>query len=504
MSERGMRLRLGLFVLLALSLLGTMVFLFGSLPVWFQPTTTYTVRFTDAPGVSSGTPVRRSGVRIGAVRSVVLDDERGIVRVEVGIDQRFTLRHNEQATLITGLLGSDASIDFLTQQPEQGQPVDRTPLEAGAEIVGIHQATVSTLLSRASEVVPTTQETLDEMRKSLQRLERLTGPAEDAIREYRDLGRALRESVPDLRRTNTELYELLKSARRAMPEVTATIEDIGTFARSWTKVGDRVDLFLQANEDRITKALDDASKALENANETFSRAARLLNDDNRKAVEDILKNVRIASGRLDDMTRTLEDLMKSSQKTVNQLNDSLSRADQVLSDVQKVSKPLGERGESMARNLDQLLSNSQKISASLVDRAESIVNNLDVVLSELRKLLAPFAERGDRVARDVEQGLSRLNTTLGDLNALMKTIDQSDGLLRRFLTDPSLYIHLDEVVCSFGRVTPRLDRILKDFEIFADKLARHPEALGIGGVVRPGSGLKEPPTYPKSVVIPPP
>ena len=46
---------------------------------------------------------------------------------------------------------------------------------------------------------------------------------------------------------------------------------------------------------------------------------------------------------------------------------------------------------------------------------------------------------------------------------------------------------------------PRLDRILKDFETFADKLAHHPEAIGLGGVVRPGSGLKDPPApYPRS------
>jgi hypothetical protein len=68
--------------------------------------------------------------------------------------------------------------------------------------------------------------------------------------------------------------------------------------------------------------------------------------------------------------------------------------------------------------------------------------------------------------------------------------------LRRFLVDPSLYSHLDEVVCMVGRLMPQLHRILKDFEAFADKVARHPESLGIGGVVRPGSGLKDPPTPP--------
>jgi phospholipid/cholesterol/gamma-HCH transport system substrate-binding protein len=38
---------------------------------------------------------------------------------------------------------------------------------------------------------------------------------------------------------------------------------------------------------------------------------------------------------------------------------------------------------------------------------------------------------------------------------------------------------------------PRLDRALRDVEIFADKLARHPELLGIGGAIRPSSGVKE-------------
>ena len=39
-----------------------------------------------------------------------------------------------------------------------------------------------------------------------------------------------------------------------------------------------------------------------------------------------------------------------------------------------------------------------------------------------------------------------------------------------------------------------MDQILKDLETFADKLARDPEKLGVSGVVKPDSGLKDPPT----------
>jgi hypothetical protein len=44
------------------------------------------------------------------------------------------------------------------------------------------------------------------------------------------------------------------------------------------------------------------------------------------------------------------------------------------------------------------------------------------------------------------------------------------------------------------RLIPRLDRVLKDMEVFADKLARHPESLGLGGLVRPSAGLKDAPS----------
>ena len=81
MTEQGMRFRIGLFVLAALVLLASLVTLFGSMPVLFKAQHEYTVTFKDAPGIGAGTPVRRSGVRIGEVKTI--DCLKGRVEADV-------------------------------------------------------------------------------------------------------------------------------------------------------------------------------------------------------------------------------------------------------------------------------------------------------------------------------------------------------------------------------------------------------------------------------------
>jgi ABC-type transporter Mla subunit MlaD len=120
----------------------------------------------------------------------------------------------------------------------------------------------------------------------------------------------------------------------------------------------------------------------------------------------------------------------------------------------------------------------------------------DDVIRNLQKATKPLAERSDRITTNLDASLDKFNRGMTDVNELLRVVGQSDGLFKRVLTDPTLYNRLDELLCTLNKSMPRLDRILRDLETFADKLARHPESLGLGGVVRPGSGLKDPPAAP--------
>jgi ABC-type transporter Mla subunit MlaD len=515
MTSRAMRIRLGLFVVVSAALLAALVILFGSLPAWLRPGTLYTVRFTDAPGLAPGAPVRRSGVKIGTVRKIELDDERGIVRVQVGIEPPFRLRKADQATLVVGLLGSDASIDFQPVQAEEGEPVERAFVEPGAEMVGVRAATVNTLLKGASDVVPTTQETLNDIRKSLQRIDRLAARyekmsplVEETLREYRDLARSGRAMIPELQATNAEIRDLARSGREVMPEVQRATEEYRLLARD-----------ARAAIPELRKTNTEAQELIRNARELMPTIERTA-DELRDLSSDVRKNIPAFRATMDDVGAAarnasrlteradamLQDNRAMIEQTLRELNRTAQQANKLLSDanirnatetlsaMRTASEPLPR----MSRNADYILEQGRES----VRRLNRSLEQLDATLKDIQTTVKPLSERSPTLSRNADEAMVRLNGVLGDMQQLMRVLDRSDGTLKKFLTDPSLYNDIDHVAVMTVRMLPQVQRILKDFETFADKLARHPELIGAGGVVRPSSGLKSPPTPPIVPTVP--
>jgi phospholipid/cholesterol/gamma-HCH transport system substrate-binding protein len=104
-----------------------------------------------------------------------------------------------------------------------------------------------------------------------------------------------------------------------------------------------------------------------------------------------------------------------------------------------------------------------------------------------------MAERSGNTMKNLEESTEKLNRMAGEGREFMRILNQGDGSFRRLLEDPTLYNNLNDLLCTLARELPRIDRILRDVEVFADKIARHPESLGVRGAVAPGSGLKEAP-----------
>jgi len=289
-------------------------------------------------------------------------------------------------------------------------------------------------LVAAAPPPPTAQESLDRIRKTLERAEKLLPATEELLREQTALLKSLRETVPDVRETNKELQKLIKNANDTVPLVQDALKEGTIAARNWGRVGERLNVLIGTNEDRINSIIKNLDAALVGIADAF-------NQQNRNDLATILRNLSTSSQRFPGISRQAEDFLREGRQTQAKFNDTLKRTDDVLDQLRGAKPDQNGRGP----------------------------------------------------IKDFQEGSAKFNATMTDVRELMRVVGQSDGTVRRFLVDPSFYNHLDDAALAVSRALPRLDRILHDLEVFADKLARHPEALGLRGAVRPNSGLKDPP-----------
>ena len=119
MKERVIKIQVGLATILVAICGIALIFLFGALPDFGVSTYGLTVKFPTAPGVHPNTPVQKSGVTIGRVHDVKLD-ESGSVIMHLDIQDQYQIRRRETFRIRTGsIITGDALIDVVNLD-EQG------------------------------------------------------------------------------------------------------------------------------------------------------------------------------------------------------------------------------------------------------------------------------------------------------------------------------------------------------------------------------------------------
>ena len=107
--ERRLKLRVGIFVVVALVAFLGMIYALGARARLFEPRYKILAEFTEVGGLAEGATVRLAGVQIGRVSDVLLPSQPGSkVRVELTIARRFAdrIRKDSTARIETqGLLG---------------------------------------------------------------------------------------------------------------------------------------------------------------------------------------------------------------------------------------------------------------------------------------------------------------------------------------------------------------------------------------------------------------
>jgi ABC-type transporter Mla subunit MlaD len=510
MTERQLRIRLGGFVALAMAALTALIMTFGGMPKLFTKQTTYTVYFPEAPGVGPGTPVRKSGVRIGKVNSLELDNDTGRVKLIIEIEGVYLPRVNEEPAITRGLLSGDTSVDFIPKTDKDGMLLARAePYPPGAEIVGIPPLNTTRLINQAQQTVPTAQEALSTFTNTVGSFQNVGPKVETAVDEIRQFVQNANELLPELRETNRRVQDFIGAPDepRPMPRdprnevsirtngrlaqeqpespanLKALTREIQDFVKAWKPLADDLRKLVKDNEAQITQTL----KSLETLS---TNAAAVLSDQNRAALVRIISNFEEATSDL---------LSQENRAAVKAILTNLNGTSTELAKALKNS-------EAIVKKVDTALDNINKAVVSggdLFTDARSAVNNINgrvdqikAILESAEKLMKPLGEQVGPTIQNISKAADELAKTIAESRQVIALLTRDNGTLGKFVNDPQLYNQLADAASNLNRTLIRAEKIAKDLEVFADKVARKPETIGIGGALRPSTGLKESPYAP--------
>jgi phospholipid/cholesterol/gamma-HCH transport system substrate-binding protein len=222
---------------------------------------------------------------------------------------------------------------------------------------------------------------------------------------------------------------------RMEQNVTAAIESFQETSREWQMVAHNLNHFLDSNQGNLHMVIARASDALTQVARTLQTMDQMLEDTTRLVADPETQR------SLKRMLATLPVLTAETEKTVVAVRGTVQRMDENLRNLNAVTGPLSKRGVTLATHLENTLQNVEILSDQL----------------------AQFA----------------------------KLVNSDDGTIRKLAADPTLYVNLSRSAESAAILLRNLEPIVRDLRVFSDKVARHPEMLGVSGAIHGSSGLKD-------------
>ena len=119
------------------------------------------------------------------------------------------------------------------------------------------------------------------------------------------------------------------------------------------------------------------------------------------------------------------------------------------------------------------------------------VQRVDRNMQHLDTAIQPIAANSKPMAARLTNTLSNLETLSGELAHFSTMLRTRDGSIQRLVSDPSLYRNMNSTAASLAVFLKNAEPVISDLRIFSDKIARHPELIGVRGALRGSSGIKQ-------------
>jgi phospholipid/cholesterol/gamma-HCH transport system substrate-binding protein len=207
----------------------------------------------------------------------------------------------------------------------------------------------------------------------------------------------------------------------------------------------------------------------------------------RTLASNVNRLVQTQEGDLDVVIERAAQSLHEFTQTMKTANTTLTSANEILADPQ-LQKDL----KATIAALPAMVSDTRETIAAARQSVQKVSENLD----NLSQATDPLAEHSRSIVVKLDGSLGQLESLLTELNAFARVANSEDGSLNRFVSDPQLYENLNQSAESLNLLVRSLEPILHDVRVFSDKVARHPELIGVSGAIKGSSGIKDAPEQP--------
>ncbi len=339
-------------VLAAAMITAFLVARFGDLHLLGTGTYTVYVRFPNAPGVTPGTPVRRSGVQIGRVRELLLETEPRGVRTELEIEDRYEVTNVDTVWIKSASVLGDAVIEFVAPPT---MPPTASRIEDGTLITNGRVA--SNPLETITNIEPNLQSALISVERAGNSFQRAAENFNAAIGNNQD-----------------QLPRVAQKAERALDQFGVAMTNLNTIFDDPQMRAD-----LRKSLQDLPQTLNEFRTTLGKANEAF---------DSFKSTSDR------ASRNLENLENFTKPLGERGQQLVDNLDGSLANINELLEQLVVFTDGLNSRQGTLGRILhdDQLYL-----------RLERTLANFEDISAQVKPILADVRIFSDKIARDPRQ-----------------------------------------------------------------------------------------------------
>ncbi|MBU1109239.1 MAG: MCE family protein [Candidatus Riflebacteria bacterium] len=291
--------KVGIITLIAVSMLSYMVFVIGDMS-FSEQGYSFVVSFYSVNGLSKGSTVSMSGVKIGKVTSIEIRDDQVYVYVYIQ-DKKMHIRRKSTFTISTsGLMGEK----FVEIMPTRDYT---SPYVADSEVVpGTDPTRMDELFEQGNVLI--------------QKLQELTSSAKDIIGD------------PELKENTRIIFRNARDASERMNEIISSVQ------KRTDSIVDSLDNVLKRVDGEIDKNRDDIRAVIANFR-LFSDRLSSITEDSRTDIREIVGNVRSATDKLDSM---IEELSRNNKMTddlrnmIDSLKDASDNARVITQDVKEI------------------------------------------------------------------------------------------------------------------------------------------------------------------------